>query len=78
MSSTDAAPSFRQDIQGLFRDKDKAAMNFAFDLADFEDVKASAQGILSRLETGDMPCDAPWPEDRINLFRSWIETGMQE
>jgi len=53
-------------------------MTFAFDFSEYEDVRDSAPGILSRLERGDMPCDGPWPEDRINLFRSWIETGMQE
>jgi hypothetical protein len=78
MASIDAAPSFKQHIAPLFRDKDKAEMTFAFDLSEYEDVRDSAPGILSRLERGDMPCDAPWPEDRINLFRIWIETGMQE
>jgi hypothetical protein len=78
MTSTNKAPSFKQDIAPLFTDKDKAAMTFAFDLSEYEDVRDSGPGILSRLERGDMPCYGPWPEDRINLFRSWIETGMQE
>lgn len=78
MAGIDAAPSFRQDIAPLFRDEDKASMTFAFDLSEYEDVRDSAPKILSRLERGDMPCDGAWPEARINLFRSWIDTGMRE
>lgn len=51
------------------------AMLFAFDLWRVEDVPVHAALILERLERGDMPCDAPWPPDRIATFKSWIEGG---
>ena len=70
-----AAPSFSQDIQPLFRDTDVDEMSFAFDLSDYEDVKANAEGIYERLADGSMPCDEPWPDDRIELFRRWIDEG---
>ena len=68
-------PSFASDIRPLFRDTDRDEMSFAFDLSDYEDVKANAEGIYERLADGSMPCDEPWPDDRIELFRRWIDEG---
>jgi hypothetical protein len=68
-------PSFASDIRPLFRDTDRDEMSFAFDLGDYEDVKANAEGIYERLADGSMPCDEPWPDDRIELFRRWIDEG---
>jgi hypothetical protein len=68
---------FESDIKPLFRETDVVEMEFAFNLLDYEDVKANAQGILERLEAGDMPCDEPWDEERIAKFRSWVEGGTQ-
>ena len=42
--------------------------------------EAHLEDILGRLTaTGalQMPCDAPWPPDRIDLFRRWIDEGMR-
>ena len=47
----------------------------AFDLSSYADVKPRAEGILRRLEAGDMPCDAAWPAERVATFRQWIEDG---
>jgi hypothetical protein len=69
-------PSFENDIKPLFRDLDRKQMEWAFDLWKYEDVKERADEILERLEGGDMPCDAPWPEERVSLFRDWVEEGM--
>jgi hypothetical protein len=68
---------FESDIKPLFRETDVEEMEFAFNLLDYEDVKANAPGILERLEAGDMPCDEPWDDERIAKFRSWVEGGMQ-
>ncbi len=68
-------PSFAQDIRPLFRDKDVHAMRFAFDLSQYDEVKTNAQGIYDRLADGSMPCDGAWAEDRIALFRQWMEEG---
>jgi hypothetical protein len=51
-------------------------MEFALDLWSYEDVKANAQAILERLESGDMPCDGPWPEERVAVFKAWVVAGM--
>jgi hypothetical protein len=51
-------------------------MKFAFDLWSHADVKANADGILARLRDGSMPCDGSWPEEKVDAFRRWTETGM--
>jgi hypothetical protein len=74
MSSS--APSFAGDIRPLFREEDAEAMDFAFDLCSYEDVRENAAEILERVEDGSMPCDGEWPDERVQLFRSWIDAGM--
>lgn len=69
-------PSFAHDIQPLFRDDDRFAMNFVFDLWDYQDVCTHAENILERIEDGSMPCDIAWSEEQIDLLRRWIATGM--
>jgi len=69
-------PSFERDIAPLFRDQDRRSMAFAFDLGDYDDVRANAAAIAERTAAGDMPCDAPWPSDRVELFRAWIDGGF--
>lgn len=73
MTST---PGFEQDIKPLFREEDRDAMSYIFDLWDYQDVSANATNILDRLADGTMPCDGEWPEEQIELFRRWIDTGM--
>jgi hypothetical protein len=51
-------------------------MIWAFDLANYQDVRTHAQTILARLSSGTMPCDTPWPQEQIALFRRWVEAGM--
>jgi hypothetical protein len=68
-------PSFASDIRPLFRDEDIDEMQFAFDLSKFDDVKNNAEGIYDRLAEGSMPCDGAWPEERIELFREWMDAG---
>jgi hypothetical protein len=46
-----------------------------FDLSSYSDVRANADKILERLEGGSMPCDGAWPNDQIELFRSWVAAG---
>ena len=46
MSDQAAAPSYEKDIQPLFRDQDRARMEWAFDLWSYEDVKNNAPAIL--------------------------------
>jgi hypothetical protein len=68
-------PSFDRDIRPLFRDRDVDEMSFAFDLSKYDDVKGNAESIYSRLADESMPCDEPWPADRIAVFRQWVDEG---
>jgi hypothetical protein len=76
MTTEERAPSFARDIQPLFRESDRASMEFAFDLWDYQDVRTHAKDILERLVEGTMPCDGQWPEERVAKFRRWVEAGM--
>ncbi len=66
---------FERDVKPLFRDNDRESMLEEFDLWSFSDVNERAEDILRVLEDGSMPCDEPWPADRIQIFRTWIESG---
>ena len=66
---------FEQDIKPLFREGDRDAMRFAFDLWSHDDVSTQADTILGRLEAGTMPCDGAWPAERVAVFRQWIVAG---
>lgn len=66
---------FSTDIQPLFREEDREAMDFVFDLWSFDDVRNNAALILERVEDGSMPCDVPWDDDRIQVLRDWIAVG---
>lgn len=50
-------------------------MRFAFDLSQYIDVKDNAESIYQRLQDQSMPCDEPWPPERLALFRQWIDEG---
>jgi hypothetical protein len=69
---------FEQDIKPLFRERDRNAMRFAFDLWSHNDASTHADAILGRLEAGTMPCDGAWPAERVALFRQWIDAGKPE
>jgi hypothetical protein len=72
-----SAPSFGTDIKPLFRERDRKAMTFLFDLWDYDDVKANGDAILAAVEGGEMPCEDSWPAERVDLLRRWIEAGSQ-
>ncbi|HEY0756602.1 MAG TPA: hypothetical protein VGD98_21800 [Ktedonobacteraceae bacterium] len=75
MTTGSTAPGFAQDIKPLFRADDRDAMEYIFDLWNYDDVRDQANNILERLEDGSMPCDGEWPQAQIELFRSWITAG---
>ena len=70
-------PSFEHEVRPLFREQDREAMSFAFDLWSYEDVSEHADDILRVLSTGSMPCDSQWGPDRVELFRRWAEGGKK-
>ena len=71
------ALSFARDIRPLFRDTpDVATMKkMGLDLSSYDQVKANAAGIYSRLEDGSMPCDGPWPQEQRDKFKQWMNEG---
>ena len=75
--SPNAAPSFAADIQPLFRERDRDAMEFAFDLWSYDDVSEHADAILSVVAEGSMPCDGGWPAADVDKLRAWIAGGKQ-
>jgi hypothetical protein len=72
--------SFEKDVRPLFRERDRGSMLEVanFDLWARDDVAEHSQAILERVESGSMPCDQAWPEERVALFRRWIDAGMPE
>jgi CDGSH-type Zn-finger protein/truncated hemoglobin YjbI len=66
---------FEQHIKPLFRRRDRQSMLFAFDLWSHADVSQHAETILDRLQAGTMPCDGPWQQQKIDVFRRWADTG---
>jgi hypothetical protein len=71
--------SFDHDVKKLFRQKDRDCMlrKRGFDLWKYADVKQWADKILSQVQSGDMPPDGAWPQNDIEVFKQWIDGGMQ-
>ena len=67
--------TFESDIKPLFREEDRDAMKWAFDLWSEADVRANGDAILERIEDGTMPCDGEWPAERTEQFRSWLQSS---
>jgi hypothetical protein len=71
------ATSFAVDIRPLFRDSpdvDSMQGIRARSLV-LRGVKARAPEIYARLVGGSIPCDEPWPPDRLGFFRLWMDEG---
>ena len=71
------ALSFAKDIRPLFRDEPdvETMKGMGLDLSSYEDVKARAAAIYSRLEDGSMPCDGAWSDAEVALFKRWMDEG---
>jgi hypothetical protein len=72
------ALSFATDIRPLFRDEDIDCMKpMGIDLDDpvWMCVPANAQSVYGVLADGSMPPDEPWPQDRVSLFKKWMDAG---
>jgi hypothetical protein len=76
VSTADESVRFDQDTKPLFRPADRESMAWAFDLTSYDDVKDHATAILERLRDGSMPCDGEWPQEQVERFQRWTETGM--
>jgi hypothetical protein len=73
----DQAIGFAAHIKPLFREHDRQSMSFAFDLWSYDDVRAHAADILSRLRDGSMPCDGAWTAAKVDVFSRWLDTGTR-
>jgi len=74
----DEPVGFDRHIKPLFRKMDRESMSFVFDLWSVADVRTHATEILRRLDNGTMPCDGAWPQERIALFRRWVDSEMAD
>jgi hypothetical protein len=72
------AVSFAADIRPLFRDSPDidSMKEYGLDLSSYEVVRAKSGAIYASLEDGSMPCDGPWPEPQVKLFKRWMDEGM--
>jgi hypothetical protein len=76
---------FQSDIRPLFTERDIHAMSKAFNLTNYDDVKAHAAVIYDRIRgiggavTPPPPPrgEGPWPQSRIELFAKWMADGYQ-
>jgi hypothetical protein len=68
---------FDVDIRPLFREEDRDAMLFAFDLWSGDDVAKFSGEILAQVESGAMPCDSAWDAARIATLRAWVAEGCR-
>jgi truncated hemoglobin YjbI len=73
----DQVPGYEQHIKPMFREVDRQSMRFAFDLWSRGEVAEHADAILDRLQAGTMPCDGAWPNEKVEAFRRWIESGKR-
>jgi len=75
------ARGFARDVRPLFRDKDIQSMRFAFDLSSYADVQAHASEIYNAVSVVSssfvMPCDGRWPPGPVQVFKQWMDQGMQ-
>ena len=73
------ALSFAADIRPLFRDGDLQCMKpSGVDLGSPEwmCVPANAHSVFSVVSSGEMPPDAPWPAEKVSLFKEWMDAGF--
>ena len=74
-----ARPTWNNPINSYFRQSDIDAMKpQGIDLGNYNDVKRRAKDIYARLADKSMPCDGPWPDDRIATFKEWVDSGTPE
>ena len=72
------ALSFEKDIRPLFREGDIDCMTpigIALDDPAWMCVPANAQSVYAAVADSSMPPGEPWPEDRVALFKAWMDAG---
>jgi hypothetical protein len=77
--ATGAPLTYAHDIRPLFRDRDIACMTpRRIKLGDptWMCVAANAQRVFDVLQAGVMPPDGKWPDDKLTIFKNWMDTGL--
>ncbi len=72
------ALSFATDIRPLFRDEDIDCMKgMGVDLGDpaWMCLRVNAESVYGTLADRSMPPDEPWPVDKVELFKKWMDEG---
>jgi len=75
----EAPLTYAHDIRPLFRDQDVACMTpKGVKLADpaWMCVAANAQRVFDVLQAGIMPPDGKWSNDKLTLFKNWMDDGL--
>jgi hypothetical protein len=75
---TERPLGYDSDIKPLFRESDRESMDWAFDLWSYDDVRTHGEEIAAKLKDGTMPCDEPWPAERVSLLERWLAQGAKE
>jgi hypothetical protein len=73
------ALSFATDIRPLFREDDiecMKPMGVELDNPAWMRVPANAQSVYGAVADGSMPPGEPWSEDRVALFKKWMDAGF--
>jgi CDGSH-type Zn-finger protein/truncated hemoglobin YjbI len=78
LPGADVQLGYDEHIKALFRQRDRNSMRFVFDLWAYADVQQHAAAILHRLREGTMPCDGPWPSEKVDVFERWVNSGTPE
>jgi hypothetical protein len=78
---TNLLVSYAVDIKPLFSQSQRDCMlqRRKWDLFDYDAVKKKARAIYVAVQDGSMPQppETRWPEDRVALFKKWMDEGCQ-
>jgi hypothetical protein len=72
--------TYSNNIRPLFRDSDincMARRGVMLADANWMCTPKNADDVYTKLSIGDMPPDSPWPQENLNTFKSWIESGLR-
>lgn len=72
--------SFDKDIRPLFTQTDIDHMEpFGVELNNFEYMsdKSNADAVYEVLSAKTMPPNDPWPDDKVKVFKAWIDGGCK-
>jgi hypothetical protein len=76
--------SFQTDILPLFTSMDidhMSGMGVSLDDYSYMSEPDNASGVYEQVANGSMPPsfsgEQPWPQDKVQLFRAWMDGGYQ-